>query len=277
MRIMGKKTIIIAFFLTIATIAFGQISRNGQLQQFIAHDSYFGLIDCKGIVYDGGIYLPIVKAKTKSVKIITNSIEYSHFEEKWGSAESNIPEYYQVMYDTMGMVEKISYFGWSYILEYENDRLMRIVLVDDDHLDSANFIKIKYDATGIVSKILINDENGPDEIRVKWNTQGFLSQIQTFYKGNPYRPLFRFASTISYQVTQSGRSIVEIEDVYKRQIVKDEHGAAKRNKSKGYDYFYENEYDAYGNLIQQVRYEIRNGEKYYTNGCRFNYEYEFYE
>lgn len=277
MRIMGKKTIIIALLLTTATFAFGQISRNGQLQQFIAHDSYFGLIDCKGIVYDGGFYLPIVKAKTKSVIIRTNPIEYSHFEEEWESAESNIPEYYQVMYDTMGMVEKISYFGWSYILEYENDRLMRIVLVNDDNLDSANFIKIKYSATGIVSKILINDENGPDEIRVKWNTQGFLSQIQTFYKGNPYKPLFRFASTISYQITQNGKSIVEIEDVYKRQIIKDEHGAAKRNKSKGYDYYYENEYDAYGNLIQQVRYEIRNGEKYYTNGCRFSYEYEYYE
>lgn len=276
---MEKRILIFALLLTSATFTFGQISMNGQLKQFFAHSSYFGLVDCKGIVYDGGFYLPAVKAKIKSVTIKPQPIKYSHFEEKWEEAESNIPNYYQVMYDSMGSVEKIRYFGRTYILEYENGRLMKIVSVEesyDNNLDSANVIKIKYNDNRIVSKILINDENGPDEIRVKWNSQGFLSQIQTFHKGNPYKPLFKFASTISYQVTQNGRNIVEIEDAYRRQLVKDEHGAAKRYTSKGYDYYYENEYDTEGNLIQQVSYEIRNGEKYYTNGCRFIYEYEFY-
>ena len=85
MRIMGKKIIIIALLLTSATFAFGQISSNGQLQQFIAHGSYLGLIDCKGIVYDGGIYLPIVKAKTKSVVANYNTVFYTSKEEVYNT------------------------------------------------------------------------------------------------------------------------------------------------------------------------------------------------
>lgn len=292
---MGKKIIFFAMLLLPVTFSFAQISMKGHLQQFFGHGIAHGLVECSGKVLYSGVYLPTYKPKTKSVTIKKRELTYDSYEEKWRDVyKYNRYEGYKVEYDTLGRIVYI-FFHWDdcysciedgdwdygYRFEYEDGRLVEIKknsFGSDTSYRGA--IKIKYNANGVVSKILIREQDlEPDEVRVKWNPQGFLSQIQKYKNGEPYRNSI-FPSTVSYQVTQNGKSIMEISGSKRNQITKDEHGAAKRYK----DEYYENKYDEDGNLIQQILYRIIGGEMvyesrwgFYKGGCSFEYEYEFYE
>ena len=293
---MGKKIVLFALLLLPATFTFAQISMNGQLQQLFGHDIIAdGLIECNGQVIYNGIYLPTYKPKTKSVTIKKRELTYDGYEEKWRNANDPIYYYegYKVVYDSLGRIINIFFhyddchrclekgeWSWGYRFEYEDGRLVEIKVKSFIGSDTSyrGAIKVKYNANGVVSKILIRD-SGPDEVRVKWNPQGFLSQIQKYKNGEPYGSSL-WPSTVSYQVSQNGKSIIEISGSKRNQITKDEHGAAKRYK----DEYYENKYDEDGNLIQQIKYRIIGGEKVYESrgglykgGCSFEYEYEFYE
>lgn len=292
---MGKKIILFALLLLPTTFIFPQISMNGKLQQFFMHDIIaHGLAECSGQVIYNGVYLPTYKPKTKSVTIKKRELTYDGYEEKWHNMGGSIYyEGYKVVYDSLGRIINIFFhyddcsycrekgeWSWGYRFEYEDGRLIEIKEKSFVGSDTSyrGAIKIKYNANGVVSKILIRD-SGPDEVRVKWNPQGFLSQIQKYKNGEPYGSSL-YPSTVSYQVTQNGKSIIEISGSKRNQITKDEHGAAKRYK----DEYYENKYNEDGNLIQQITYRIIGGEKVYESrgglykgGCSFEYEYEFYE
>lgn len=286
---MGKKIVLLALMLLPATFTVAQISMKGQLKQFFGHDIISeGLVECTGQVIYNGVYLPTYKPKTKSVTIKKRSLTYDGYEEKWRNVRIDYYQGYKVEYDTLGRIVYIFFHDYdcrtcimSYRFEYEDGRLVEIKENTFASSDTSyqGAIKIKYNANGTVSKILIRDGLGPDEIRVKWNQQGFLSQIQKYKNVEPYGS-DRWPSTVSYQVTQNGRSIIEISGSKRNQITKDEHGAAKRYKDK----YYENKYDEAGNLIQQIEYRIKGGEKvpskdggWDQGGSSFEYEYEFYE
>ena len=303
-------------FLVFLFVSFSQaqISMKGHLQQFLEPERYdFGLVNPRGcgISNDGnffsyyeylgsnggnkrGVLLPIVKPKTKMVIIYESRGVYDRYEERWGYFGRQCR--YKLFYDTTGNIsDLISYhgdtIGEAYKFVFENGKLIEIkkhrekVAYPDNSDFYENHIHIKYDSHGNVAKIFLRLYNGrsPDEVRLKWSSTGFLVQSQEFLYGRPYKREGDFFSfdhpdLYIYQYSQNGKNIIIKNDLNAREeiITKDGHGVIQRYKHYEDYYYYENYYDVNKNLSRQTEYRFSNGEKYYTHGSKFEYEYHFY-
>ena len=253
------------------------ITRNGQLKTLFGQwHGYEGRMETIMGYQQWDCPMPKYISGYNRVTIYDTVLKYDNYNETW-KVERVDKEV--IFFDSVGKIIKSNtnrtFWGDSISInfDYEGSRLTGIgdskVLYANNRLSAIKFkVNVGY----------YNPMYQVFEYRFTWAQNGTVSQISKFKEGN-------LDKSWRYQITNSGRSIIIVDNRgYKHLIERDSHGGMVHWKQSGeksgkvyMEFFYENKYDDKGNLIEQLKYQKKASGKYYENGYRYHYEYDFYE